>query len=688
MHMFKSICGFCVFVVSFLLADNAFGFVVHGSVKSFGHTPISGAKIYETYKEEPVAVTDADGLFSYETGSDSMVEIHAEKQGYFSDLVDERITKDSADVEVSFKLKEWWEKNSVFKIYVVHEDDKNCILNYPVNISVIYKNRANDYAPKYLSLYDAEESGLVIGYPNSDGAVLIEHMNPAVTIFVNQVGGAQSFGDEPDDVYYRSVPQAYIDRYLDLSEDRFNSWQEKGYYKEYTNFEEYKKAQIKDFYKFCPSKQDFTESKLSGSSVENHKKKSLDELNREKDEAREREQSTVNKMLGGASIGSMGMAGMELASAISEKQAIADAEQAMRAYLSTFVCRYDDGHSVRGGETNIELPGGNELLPLVTEYKQLAADLKLRKEALGIMPGIESEQILDKANTGLYDDEGLEQRDGAFTSVSRALMDETSQDATDWVADKDAVQQKIKTSAIAAGVSAGVSLLGNILTDLKNTENNPNLETSTNNYSHDKFYSGIQPKNCSYSECLAKLTISDATKAESRYSIFTDFCAKQFPDNPDCIKIMLIYSTQPNVVLDIDTLIASNFDMEHYQSFTRNWCDDKVCNDTVADTTLFSDSYNNFIQSGIANTELKNNLEKCFKIAGAANYFDLPTEFATEQFVIDFDNLDCTKLDEGKNEQDIHVLGTNVTTLLRQDFLFNLRKLLGKQAHLITVINK
>lgn len=179
-------------------------------------------------------------------------------------------------------------------------------------------------------------------------------------------------------------------------------------------------------------------------------------------DAREREQSTANKILGAAAIGTMGMAGMELASAISEKQAMEDAEQAMRAYLSTFVCRYDSGKSVRGGETNIELPGGNELLPLVTEYKQLAADLKLRKEALGIMPGIESEQILDKANTGLYDDEGLEQKDGAFTSVSRALMDETSQDATEWSADKDAVQQKIKTSATVAATAAVASIAANL----------------------------------------------------------------------------------------------------------------------------------------------------------------------------------------------------------------------------------
>ena len=196
--------------------------------------------------------------------------------------------------------------------------------------------------------------------------------------------------------------------------------------------------------------------------IESYEESKIQELRDAAAEAKEREQSTANKMLGGMAIGTMGLSGMELASAVSEKQAMEDAEQAMRAYLATFVCRYDSGKSVRGGEIDVELPGGNDLLPLVTEYKQLAADLKSRKEALGIAPGIESETILDKASNGLYDDEGLEKSGGAFISVSRALMDETSKDATEWSADKEAVDKKIKTSAAVAAAAAVASVAANL----------------------------------------------------------------------------------------------------------------------------------------------------------------------------------------------------------------------------------
>ena len=178
--------------------------------------------------------------------------------------------------------------------------------------------------------------------------------------------------------------------------------------------------------------------------------------------AKEQEQSTANKLLGAASIGAMGLGGMELASALSEKQVMEDTEQALSAYLATFTCRYSDGKSVQGGEVDIELPGGNDLFPLVTEYKQLAADLKLRKEALGIAPGIESEQIIDKANSGLYDDEGTGITDGAYTSVSRALSDSTSEDAKEWAADKEAIDKKIKTSAAVVATTAVASIAANL----------------------------------------------------------------------------------------------------------------------------------------------------------------------------------------------------------------------------------
>ena len=75
----------------------------------------------------------------------------------------------------------------------------------------------------------------------------------------------------------------------------------------------------------------------------------------------ERENSTANKMLGGAAMATMGMSGMEMASAMSEKKAMADAELDMTAYLATFVCDYGAGRNIKGGEVDIELPSSPEL---------------------------------------------------------------------------------------------------------------------------------------------------------------------------------------------------------------------------------------------------------------------------------------------------------------------------------------
>ena len=196
-------------------------------------------------------------------------------------------------------------------------------------------------------------------------------------------------------------------------------------------------------------------------SYEQSEEKQIQAKREELNAAREREQSLANKMLGAAAIGTMGIGGMELASALSEKQVMEDAEQAMRAYLATFTCSYADGKYYKGGEKDIELPGGNELMPLISEYKTLASDLKARKEALGVAPGIESELVLDSATTGLYDDVSLEKTDGAFTSLSRALTDENSEDAAEWAADKEAIDNKIKTSAAVVATAAVASIAAN-----------------------------------------------------------------------------------------------------------------------------------------------------------------------------------------------------------------------------------
>ena len=153
---------------------------------------------------------------------------------------------------------------------------------------------------------------------------------------------------------------------------------------------------------------------------------------------------------------------MRRCSAMAEENADADAEAAMRAYLATFHCNYGAGKNIPGGERDIELPGGNELIGLYSEYVNLANDLKIRKTALDMRPGIESEPILDAATSGLYDDVAIGKTSGAYTSLARALMDPNGADAAAWAAQKAETADKKKTGMITAGIGAGGALVGNL----------------------------------------------------------------------------------------------------------------------------------------------------------------------------------------------------------------------------------
>ena len=195
---------------------------------------------------------------------------------------------------------------------------------------------------------------------------------------------------------------------------------------------------------------------------EEDSKKQIEELRDNAQKMRDKEQSTENKLLGAAAIGTTGIGAMNLMSGAAEQSADDDAERAMRAYLETFRCDYGRGANIRGGDVDIELPGGNDLMPLYNEYRALAAELQVTKNALGMMPGIESETILDKANTGLYDDVGTGITGGAFTSVSRALMDSTGADAAAWAQQKADAEQKTKTGLITTASGIGIGIVGNL----------------------------------------------------------------------------------------------------------------------------------------------------------------------------------------------------------------------------------
>lgn len=176
---------------------------------------------------------------------------------------------------------------------------------------------------------------------------------------------------------------------------------------------------------------------------------------------KENEQSTANKTLTALTTAATGIGGMELARGLSEQKADKDAANSMAAYIATMRCTYGDGKQVKAGPDEIELPGGNnqQLMNLRAEYFALAADLKERKTALGMKPGIESEEILDKAATGLYDDETKGIDSGAYASLYRAQMFGSDADQ----AKIDAEQKASKNRVIAGAVVGGVGVVGGVV---------------------------------------------------------------------------------------------------------------------------------------------------------------------------------------------------------------------------------
>ena len=121
------------------------------------------------------------------------------------------------------------------------------------------------------------------------------------------------------------------------------------------------------------------------------------------------------------------------------------------------------GRNIMGGETDVQLPGGNNLIELKQQFMELATDLKTRKDALEMTPGIESEVILDSATMGLYDDESLGITDGAYTSLSRALSDPDGADAAEWAQQRSDTKSQLTTGAVMAGVGIVGGVVGNLL---------------------------------------------------------------------------------------------------------------------------------------------------------------------------------------------------------------------------------
>ena len=169
-------------------------------------------------------------------------------------------------------------------------------------------------------------------------------------------------------------------------------------------------------------------------------------------------QSWANKGTTALSTLMTGEGAMMAARAFAEKIADDDAEEKMSEYITTMKCEYGAGNQVNLGKEET-LPGGNELANYYAEYKQLADKLKATKAALNLRPGIESEVLYDRAETGLYQYQTAERQSGGFTSLSRALMNPDGTDATAW----NAQRAETNRDLLIGGALATVGLAGSYI---------------------------------------------------------------------------------------------------------------------------------------------------------------------------------------------------------------------------------
>ena len=209
------------------------------------------------------------------------------------------------------------------------------------------------------------------------------------------------------------------------------------------------------------------------------KQAAVNEAEQKYADAKENENSLANRTLGSVTMAATGIGGMELARGLAEQKADAEADAEMNMYISTFQCKVgENGKYYQGGTKSIETPGANQLIKLYQEYVDLAADLKARKEALGQKPGIESEVILDKAATGMYDEVGHGIENGTFASIYRASKGNAT-DAQKLDDAKSASKKRVIGGAVAAGAGAVGGMVGNmIINGKKNSEDSGDDDSS------------------------------------------------------------------------------------------------------------------------------------------------------------------------------------------------------------------
>jgi len=186
----------------------------------------------------------------------------------------------------------------------------------------------------------------------------------------------------------------------------------------------------------------------------------------------------AKKAIEAVSSAAMGIGAMQMAQGLSEQKADKEAEADMRQYLNTFTCTYGaKAQTVKFGPEDVTLDAGADLVKYATEYRGLAERLKKTKKALNLTPGIEEEEIIDPATSGLYSYTPAEKKDGQYTSLSKAILDEESEDAKEWAAQKSKSKKRVIGGAVALGAGTLGTVFGDKIVDKVSEKIAENRET-------------------------------------------------------------------------------------------------------------------------------------------------------------------------------------------------------------------
>jgi len=708
-------------VLQFFVCYDVQCYQIEGSVLEFlTEQPVANAYIYEEYNDKPVAITDSNGHFAYKTLNEATVNLYVIKSGYLfvSSSVDGHITEKSSK-NIKFYVDKYWVSNKAVTFYSILDDDVDCILNLGFSL------RHAD-CPKHIDkCYANNGKGLLwLLEPNPDtGGLVIPNITSHMTLHHVPLSGEVFFKPPKENVVYESVPLWLFEQYLDSRADFFELTKSLGYNKNINSREEYRQELKKEALKFCHkkkgqcSKQDLktirhatygvyrADGKCCASQCDkgyykykcqcltkNSQADMQDAISQLSDNAqamKDKEQSFENRMLGGATMAATGIGGMMALFGLSEQKADTASEEDMRAYLATFACDYGNGQRVSGGTTGVELPGANDLIDKYTAYATLANSLKERKTALNLKPGLESEIVIDKATTGLYDDVGTGIGSGAYASISRALLNPDSEDAKKWNAQKEASAKKLKTGAIMAGAGVVMGVGGNYLINHKNKSKTQEILDKYNikiaddvSKKTDLLLNETEPAYCSSKTCLDKLIISEKTTTTEIYNKAKTLCDMYYKNETDCYKVMLIFMERNTS--DIDLLVANMYDFDYFKKELPFWCDENVClkDGTSITNMIFDEMYYKMKEKIDKVKQLETSLKKCFKQAGALDYLDIKLPYydynsAFLEINIDFDKIDCTTLDTNKTNKEYIIYNSGVAKYLKDSVsLLQLREIL------------